>query len=319
MSIRFVSGSVGFLVLVAAPMASAACYRDTECPGSQVCLALECQEPETPLNKCGEDWTDAGSDGGGTDGGSTGDGGTTDGAVPPPQCAGNRVCVDDYCKEPDVHCGNEFGDCYVGVTSYSCSCDGGGSDGGGTGGDVGSDALPAPTDDVLYATCLTEVALCEAATDGVDGSTTDGVDVGSDATDASTGSGDDVGSDATDGSTDSGGDVGSDGGSDSSTDGSSDGSTGATDGGGDDGGGDAADATTGGEADGGGTGGDASSDGAGDDGPSGDTAGDAADGATGTPSSSTASTGCTLGGAAASPACLLILGAFGLLRRRRAA
>ena len=79
------------------------CFRDSECPGKEVCLYKQCQEGDQELVACGTDigGTDGGDTGGGSDGADSGFGQNEDG------CYGTDKCVDDYCKSTDVHCHND--------------------------------------------------------------------------------------------------------------------------------------------------------------------------------------------------------------------
>ena len=274
-----VSLCAALVVFLPAPGAFAECANNQDCSGGTLCVDLECEsigpyesgcesndecqagklcidglclgEDVTCTNDTGKctfgesDWSCTCENGemysSSEDGVSDGSGGT-DGGVEETlydQCV---FILEVQCaaESPDtVTCENEFGQCSVSDTSFSCLCDGGAADGGGTGGGTGgSESMTQAEKEALCQSLLED---CDSEGGSEDGAGTAGVDDATDSFDGSEGeTSDSDGSGSTDAgsSSDTGSGLdgeGSDGESGAGTDDGGD-SADASDGQGDDGG-----------------------------------------------------------------------------------
>jgi hypothetical protein len=94
-------GSASFIALASSPASAADCFRDTECPGAQLCIDEACVPSDEPLQSCASN----------------------------ADCPGHDVvCSDAFCKVEGVACRNPAGTCWVRNGGGTCEClDGNGS------------------------------------------------------------------------------------------------------------------------------------------------------------------------------------------------
>lgn len=115
---------ISLLLLLWPGLASAECFKDTDCEGPLVCLATECVEADA-VAACAA---------------------TTD-------CPSAQVCAEGWCKNPKVHCETDDGTCSVTDGASECECASGIASAGG-----GPPSGDPPEDEELYAICKDTLA-----------------------------------------------------------------------------------------------------------------------------------------------------------------